>query len=266
MDFSIDERVYQLVSAHLLTLTREPERGFKKDEDGKVGPWETIKQTDGLRAKIGLTGKAAKTVESIARVYLSHASVVWLQKKAREIPSERLGRLITENERRTRLGLYTVPCFSGAEILFAHARGQKTPLVVRIHQLDADTASETGTATFFFASDGRQYELATRESAVQSQAVIMTDAISSSSPVLTEEQLREHLRSRDITETILAFMATHPVYGGDLKLEKGPLEESAITEAYSVKAVEWGCAPSNPLVCRLYHMYPLDSRVFQEEP
>ena len=261
----IDERVYQLITAYLLTMTREPKRGFDKSE-GKVHTWEKVEEVKGLQ-KEGFSTANARTIEKTSKQYLANASVQFLQKKALSIhPDEegcRLHGLVSgKNVKITDLKLCTAPCFSGAEIIVANARACQTPLVVRIHQVDSETVIEEGAVTFYFTSNGSQYCQTTKEEAAKKKAVIFCEAISSAHPVLNCKQLQKKIGRRDVIETILAFMASHPVYGGDLKRLGPPQEEAERRKFYADKALRWGCCPENPRVCRIYHMFPASLKEF----
>lgn len=121
-----------------------------------------------------------------------------------------------------------------------------------------------GLKTFFFKSYGAHYESTTEESILDKRSAVMVHAMSDASPMLTQSELQAELSQREITETILAFMATDPAYGGDCKHDPGPEEENEFREPYAVKAREWGCCPENQRVCRLIHMQAVFTRHWKE--
>lgn len=262
----LDKRVALLTAAHLLTLTREPQRSFSKDSEGVVQPCESVAETDGLK-KAGFGTSSARKVGKTAKQFLAEETVQFLKEKAKTVlpeqEGERLYKILSEKTITTsNPELHTAPCFSGTQVLLANACQTKTPLVVKIHQLDAESNREEGDVTFFFTSDGTRFQPSDRKDIPDRKAVIGLDAISVAHPVLSKVELEKEIFSRDIRETLLAFIATHPVYGGDKKREPGPNEEDSLRKEYTTKALTWGCSPANPRVCRFYHTYP----AFLEKP
>ncbi len=268
LNITLDERICQLIAADLLMFCRMPKRSFEK-LDGKVQPLEKIEQIDALRAR-NFSANTVTTIDKAARKYLSEASVQFLQKKAKMIIDEdeqnRLYSSVSgQNVKTTKLGLSSVPCFSGSEIIFAQAHQQKIPLVVKVLRLDSETASQEGEEIFFFQSDGSRYCQVDKEKITQ-KAMLVCEAVSIAHPVLSKEALQEEIKKRDIKEAILAFMATHPIYGGELKtVKEGPEEENEKRKEYIDKALEWGCCPDNQRICRLYHMYASSNIINKNE-
>ena len=260
LTFTLDERVYRLVLGYLLHL-HEPSlnHSFAKDLKGKVQPFGKDKETTVLTEK-GFSRAAIRKLKKVAQYQLALGSVKAVQSLAqglRQSERDRLVPMVNGNEVKiTEHGYTVIPCFSTSEVLFTHACAQKTPLVVRIHQVNATTAKEEGCTTFFFKSNGDQYALVAAEDFSGNEAVIVTDAASIADPVLKKEELEQQMASRPIVDTLMAFMATHPAYGGGLKNQPGPVEESEKREALAEKAKAWGCCPENPTVCRPFHMYP----------
>lgn len=258
IEASIDQRVSLWIAAYFLTLCRESEVGFAKI-DGRVKLWENIKDIPGLKNE-GFGRNHVATIEKAAKKYLSEASVTYLQHKAQEIAPEEEGKRLFgmvsgKHVKKTKLSLSTAPCFSGAEILLASAIQQKTPLVVRVAKLNPETAMKEGEEIFFFKSDGSTYQLSVPEEIADKKAAIFCDAVSVADPILSREELEKEFTGKGIKEIILAFMATHPSYGGDLKTLPPPPEESDRLKAYAEKAHEWGICPDNQRVCCLFHMY-----------
>ncbi len=260
VDFTLDERVYNFVSGYLLHVHETSVDYFAKDLKGKVQPLATDTETNVLVER-GFSKGTVKRLRKVAQKQLAFASVKAVQTMALGLPNverQRLYPMVSGDQVKvTDHQQPVVPCFSVGEIIFSHACANKIPIVVRIHQVDAETAVEKGQTLFFFKSNGAKYTPAVFDDFSGKEAAIMTDSASISYPVLTKGQLEKEMYSRSIVETLMAFMAVHPSYGGGLKNHPGPEEEFSRREPYAMLADEWGCSVEDPLVCRPFHMYPI---------
>jgi len=266
---SLDERVHLLVLGRILEKTRAAQRSFAKDSVlGGVQPLEKVVEKDELK-QAGLSKTAIQAIEKYAKKTLSQYSVSVVQAWAKELPdaikSIRVSPLVSgANVKTTKLGLETSPCFSSAEVWLDTICRQKTPLILRISQVNAETGDVAGREVFFFKSDGNCYEPATEDDVKDKPAAFFIDAASIANPVLSRDELELELKKREIRATLLAFLATHPVYGGDCKNEPGPPEEDVYRATYVEHAREWECSPQKPRVCRPFHVYAVSTKYWKE--
>ncbi len=267
-DAPIDQRIHWFILGRILEKTRKPDRGFSLDAQGQVEYLEKIVAIDGFKGA-GFSPTAIRNLESYAKKALSHHSVAIVQGWALDLPdkeeSQRLYALVSGDKvKTTNQKLATAPCFSSAQVCFDLVCRERTPFILRVKQINAETAGTEGIEAFFFASNGISYERTKEENVLKRRAAILIDAASIASPILTRKQLKHELDQREIRETLLAFLATHPVYGGGCKKEPGPIEEAAVRQPYAEKARQWECCPENPRVCRLYHIYAVSTAQWKE--
>jgi hypothetical protein len=268
----LDRRVVHLVAGRLLELSRgECVDTFAKDAEGNVSPEETVRDTGGL-VTVGFSVTLSQKIDRFAKKFLADASVAFLQREALKVSPSEKGELLYslvsgENVRTTKMGLRTAPCFSGTRVLLDKASRRGIPLVLHIFHVDGETAQVATVSVFFFLPERGRYVPAPKRAVVTaSRGAIRFDAASITHPVLSREQLVQELLSRDFCELLLACMAGHPPYGGDLKTAACPLEERALAQEYAAKAEEWGCSVRNPRLCRFWHVYPVSTLDYKEEP
>lgn len=262
---SLDERVYQLISAHFITLAWKPVRSFQKTESDGVQPREVIEENNALQRHFG-HDKTARKVAKVAKKYLARASILALQEAAeyhqKELPDQL--RILTNSVRETTQELMTAPCFSSAEVILADTIEKRIPIVVKIHQVDRETTKIAGSVTLFYVSNGFDYVLSSRKTVSQTKAWIMIEAASIANPIIKADEIVSRMEKAGLKKIFLAYMASHPVYGGDLHEEKGPHEEARRRTEFIENAVVLGCCKENPELCRIYHIYPMTTKAFQE--
>lgn len=268
---TVDPRVMMIVAGFFLEMARPATYAFAL-EGGRVVINQHV-QKDGSDELKQLGYKSKVSVHNFSEMFkvaLSKFSVQEAQRCASAVvpeeESERLLRMVSgDRVKVTAQGLYTVPCFSSSEALLHRAHQLGTPLVVRIHRVDAMTAAVSGVVDFFFKSEEGNYVPGFSADLVTKRSAIFCEAVSAVHPALTEEEVRAEMATRDITEVILAFMATHPVYGGSLNGMKGHDEERAVRKPLKAKAMEIGCCMKNQKFCRLFHMMAVPTAKFTNE-
>lgn len=271
VDVEIDLRIVPFIAGLILDMVRPTTYSFGIHNGAVVV--HQHEHTGGSPELSALGYKSKMSTLNLSKVFrtmLAEESVKSVQRYAKSIqPMEESARLLRmvgdERVKTTEHGLATVPCFSGSQVILHRACQMETPMVVRIFRTDAETAHVDGIVEFFFKPVAGRYVSAPKEVLKEKPSAILCEAVSVAHPPLTEEEVRTEMGARDINEVIMAFMATHPVYGGDLNKMKGHPEENQARKPFKAKALEIGCCIKNQRFCRLFHMLAVPSTQFFNE-
>jgi hypothetical protein len=268
IDTRIDSKIALIAEGIILDFVRPCTYSFAM-ENGQVviNQDETYASTAEV-AESGFTSViAVKKLSDTIKKHLSRKSSKFVARCAAKAkpPDEavRLVRMVTgDRVRDTKLGFRAVPCFSSSQAVFCSAAENATPLVVRIFRTDATTAAVVGAVELFFIPTDGVYQPVPKETIAAQRAAMLCEAVSAASPPLSEEEIKMELSGHNIIQTIMAFMATHPVYGGDLKGCKGHEEETEARQPFKAIAKEFGFCIKNQRVCRPFHMLAVPTKQF----
>lgn len=264
----IDSKIALLAEGVILDFARPCTYSFAMEQEQVVINQDETEASAPELSQCGFTSVIAvkKLTDSIKK-HLSRKSSKFVARCAAKAkpPDEaaRLVRMVTgDRVKDTKLGFRAVPCFSSSQAIFYNASENGTPLVVRIFRADAASAVVIGAVEFFFLPMDGVFTPVPKEAITTQRSAMLCEAVSAASPPLSEEEIKMELSGRDIIQTIMAFMATHPVYGGDLKKCKGHEEETEARQPFKAIAKEFGFCIKNQRVCRPFHMLAVPTNQF----
>lgn len=263
-DVLIEERMHLLLLGSVVEKIRDAKIAYSMSEEGQLILSQEIHIFDGWNKNV-MPPYAMRIIDKSTRRILSNYSILKLQEWSGLIndPEEkqRLYQLVSgENIKTTKLELLSAPFFSSTQIWLHKIYLEDTPLILCINRMDSSTLKIINSSYFFFRVDGNRYVRTSENSIEDKCAAIRFEAISYKEPLLSDTELETELDKRDIRESILASIATHPVYGGDCKNVEGPTEENDLRQIHAVKADEYGVSLENPAVFRLIHIYAVGKK------
>jgi hypothetical protein len=250
--FAISDEIMVIISSYILTETKVIE--YKPNKHGVPVFCERL-PPNLLSERKGLSTKFAASLIRAAQAKLSEFSVIYVQRIALNLLSEKEEKLASElafnNVKTDQLHRKIVPFYHSMRLLLTDLYRKHIPIIIKVKQFVAGHTKHFGKMTLVFGNQGLgQYSLIQYPKGLSSKAAICFHAKSITKEHQGFDALKQKFLETPLADLILSASADHPQLIASESITGDP-----IFQKYRQKALEWGACYDNPSVFMVEHVF-----------
>ncbi|NGX47646.1 MAG: hypothetical protein K1000chlam3_01025 [Chlamydiae bacterium] len=254
-DIQLSSEAAFLLEAYILTVAKsidESPSQLRRMEKGSPNQLVTKLGAPSINFATNLTKKV--------RIFLSQASVKFVQEQADSLGDKQLQRMASQDFEFKFKGCWpSLPMFWTYKTLLFAARQEGIPLIFRVRFQATDDGFRQIRQTYLFLKPGeKSYELCDPSQEDRKKAMIFIDGVAQAklSDLPTNQQWKENLSSRNL-EAIFAGAAAHRQYP-DVKEDSRikALQDEEFLKSQQL-AQQAGFSEENPSMFFIQHVYPI---------